>query len=152
VKLEEHVSQLLDRIGVLRHPSDLDLLIFFARHPRSLLASEQLATFLGYSTKDMAASLDLLVDAGLVTRTQSERHPARMFVFALDGPDRGWLADLLKIAATRDGRLAMRGALRRRSAESRAGAPQTNPSAGDLRRGPFRVGRTHDGAKRVRTG
>lgn len=46
MKIEEHARRLLDRIGVLGHPSDLDLLIFFARHPRSLLASEHLATLL----------------------------------------------------------------------------------------------------------
>jgi hypothetical protein len=31
-------------------PCDLDLLIFFARHPRILLASEQLAVLLGYES------------------------------------------------------------------------------------------------------
>lgn len=112
MNIEEHASRLIERIGVLRHPSDLDLLIFFARHPRSLLPSEHLSTFLGYGTKEIAASLDLLVDAGLVARTESRRHPARMFVFAEGGPDRGWFPDLLKIASTREGRLAILWALR----------------------------------------
>jgi hypothetical protein len=154
VTIEEHARRLLDRIGVLRHPSDLDLLIFFARHPRSLLASEHLATFLGYSTKEMAASLDLLVDAGLVTRTQSDRHPARMFVFAQHGPDRGWFADLLKVGATREGRLAMLGALQRGAAEH-PGAddpPPEDPAAADARPRPFLVGRTRHGAKETKTG
>lgn len=39
---------LLQSVGVLRHPCDLDLLLFFNRHPRALLTSERLAAYVGY--------------------------------------------------------------------------------------------------------
>jgi hypothetical protein len=98
---------LLDRIGVLKHPCDLDLLLFFARHPRTLLASEQLVAFLGYGIKEVADSLALLLDAGLVTRTPNRTHAARLYVFAVGDVGGGWLPDLLRLASTREGRLEM---------------------------------------------
>ena len=107
--------QLLDRIGVIRRACDLDLLIFFVRHPRSLLASESLASFLGYDLKEIAASLDVLLDAGLLTRTQTSAHAARLYVLAVDktgrGTKQGWLPALRELASTRDGRLALKEAL-----------------------------------------
>src|SRR5687767_13521262 len=112
MKHDHDARALLERIGVLRRPSDLDLLLFFARHPCTLLPSEQLSTFVGYGIKEIAASLDLLVDAGLVTRTQSQRHPARMFMLADGGPGHEWFPDLVRLARTREGRLAMIWALR----------------------------------------
>ena len=138
MEIEDRADRLLERIGVLRHPSDLDLLVFFAKHPHSLLASEHLATFLGYPNKEMAASLDLLVDAGLVTRSQSERHPARMFIFAERDPDRDWFSDLLTIAGTREGRLAILRTLRRRG--SGRDAPSEASSAAARPARPVLVG------------
>lgn len=121
--LEHDAVQLLDRLNVLRHPSDLDLLMFFARHPRSLLSSEQLALFLGYGVQEIAASLDLLLNAGFLTRTQSHRHAARMYVFAIDPPGGNWLPAVKQLASTRAGRLALVWAIRRRSPTG--GATQT---------------------------
>jgi hypothetical protein len=115
---DQDAGRLLDRIDVLRHPSDLDLLLFFARHPRSLLASEQLAAFLGYGVKEIAASLDLLLRAALITRTPNPSQAARLYVFSVDGPSGGWLPALLTLASTRQGRLAMIWELRRRSARA----------------------------------
>ena len=103
----EDVRQLLARVGVLRHRSDLDLLIFFARHPRALLTSEQLAAFLGHELTQIADSLEILLEAGLVTRTQNRNHAARLYVFALDGGSGEWLPSLLQLASTRQGRLAL---------------------------------------------
>lgn len=120
--LDEHARRLVARIDVLRDPCDLDLLIFFARHPRTLMASEHLGAFLGYGVKEIAASLDLLMAAGLLTRTPNPRHAARMYVFAVDGSGGGWLPALLKLAATRQGRLELIWALRRRRSE-RPGDP-----------------------------
>jgi hypothetical protein len=113
----EDARLMLDRIGVLRHRSDLDLLIFFARHPRSLLSSEALAAFLGYDLSDIADSLETLLSAGLLTRTQTSAHAARMYVFTAEGPGGGWLPSLLRMASTRQGRLTLREALARRSPE-----------------------------------
>jgi hypothetical protein len=115
MSVEDDATTLLDRIGVLRHPSDLDLLIFFARHPQALLSSEHLAAFLGYGAKEIAASLDLLVEGGFVSRTPHPKHAARMYAIA-DGSHGEWLPALLAMASTREGRLALIKTLRRRSA------------------------------------
>src|SRR6185436_8815860 len=108
----DRARALLDRIGVLRHPCDLDLLVFFARHPRSLMASEHLAALLGYGLQQIAESLEVLLKADLVTRTQKASRPARMYVLAA-GANGEWLPPLLDFAATRPGRLAMRRVLTR---------------------------------------
>ena len=108
---DDHIRRLLDRIGVLRRPCDLDLLLFFIRHPRALLSSDQIAAFLGYEVKRLGESLDVLVTAELLTRTQTATSAARMYVFAVGGPHGGWLPSLVELASTREGRLAMRAAL-----------------------------------------
>jgi hypothetical protein len=108
---DDHIRRLLDRIGVLRRPCDLDLLLFFVRHPRALLSSDQIAAFLGYEVKWLSESLDVLVTAELLTRTQTPTSAARMYVFAVGGPHGGWLPSLVELASTREGRLAMRAAL-----------------------------------------
>ena len=122
MNLENDARRLLDELDVLRHPCDLDLIIFFARHPRSLLASEQLAAFLGYGVKEIADSLELLLDAGFLTRTPNPRHVARMYVFSVDAPGGGWLPALVRLAATRNGRLELIWAIRERSSGT-AGGP-----------------------------
>jgi hypothetical protein len=109
----DHAQRLVDRIGVLRHPCDLDLLIFFARHPHILLASEQLAVLLGYEFKQLAAALDRLVEAGFVKRMRNRTAAAHMYLFAAGDPSHEWLPDLLQVASTREARLAMLGALKR---------------------------------------
>jgi hypothetical protein len=114
---KEEVRRLLDRVRILRHRCDLDLLLFFARHPRALITSEQLSAWLGYELKQIANSLDVLLDAGVLTRTQNPTHAARMYVFAIGGTSGGWLPSLLAIAATREGRLALIEALSRRAAK-----------------------------------
>ena len=143
----EDARRLLDRIGVLNNPCDLDLLVFFAGHPRSLLASESLASFLGYDLKEIADSLDTLLAAGLLTRAQSSAHAARLYVFAIHdangGTDRqtkGWLPSLLTAAATREGRLVLRRALvqrRPRASTSDGGAPEESAALSKL--GPRRI-------------
>ena len=95
-------EHLLGSIGVLRHPCDLDLLVFFHRHPRSILTSERLAAYVGYDLNQLARSLDLLTDAGLLERSQNPTHAARLYV--LQTPQTGWLASVLDIASTREGR------------------------------------------------
>jgi hypothetical protein len=112
--LEHDARRLLDRIDVLRHPCDLDLLVFFAKHPHTFLPSEQFAAFLGYGLKEIAASLDLLLKAGFVTRTPNPTSAAPLYVFSMAGPSEGWLPALLQLASTREGRLAMIWELRRR--------------------------------------
>jgi hypothetical protein len=110
----DEARRLLGQAGVLRHGSDLDLLVFFARHPRALLTSEQIATFLGYEINQIAESLELLLDARLVTRTQNPSHAARLYVLASGHESGGWLPGLLELAASRKGRLALLTALTER--------------------------------------
>jgi len=95
---------MLDRIRSIRHACDLDLLLFFYRHPRALLTSEQLVAYLGYEREQVAKSLDGLIEAGLLTRSQSSSRVARLYVLELSGTMGGLLASLLKIAGRRQGR------------------------------------------------
>jgi len=95
-------QHLLASIGTLRHPCDLDLLLFFHRHPRSLLTSERLAAYVGYDLNQMARSLDLLTEAGLLECSQNPTHAARMYL--LKTPETGWLGSLLAVASTPEGR------------------------------------------------
>jgi MarR family len=109
---EQPARQLLDRLAV-RHPCDLDLLVFFARHPRALLTSQQLANFMGYDVERIAESLEVLVGAGFLERTPSSNDVARMYVFSFGGPNDESLPSLVQFVSTRDGRLTMRRALTR---------------------------------------
>ena len=107
----EEICYLLDRIEVIRLPCDLDLLLFFVRHPRALLTSEQIAAFLGYGLKDIAKSLDVLLAAGLLRRRQNPSHSAAMYIFLVNDTADGWLPPLLRLASMRAGRLGLRKAL-----------------------------------------
>lgn len=131
---------LIERIAALRHPCDLDLLVFFVKHPHTLMASEQLATFMGYDINRVACSLDVLLEAGLITRSQNRAQVARLYVLATGGVHGGWLPALAKAASTPAGRLAMIEVLKRRSphgSETRTAAVQTRIRAREPR--PFLV-------------
>ena len=98
-------DRLLDRGAPrLSQPCDLDLLRFFRRHPQTLLTSEQLAACVGYEVQQVGRSLDTLLGAGLVTRSQSPRSAARMYLLTSGGTLGGWLESLLEVAATQEGR------------------------------------------------
>jgi DNA-binding MarR family transcriptional regulator len=117
----DQARQLIDRISVLRQSSDLDLLIFFARHPRTLMASEQLAALTGYRLQQTADSLEVLLKAGLITRSQKAPSASRLYVFV---PAAGaeWIHEIFTLATTRPGRVALRCALAARS-QAPPGAP-----------------------------
>lgn len=134
----EDAHRLLDRIGALKHACDLDLLVFFARHPRALLTSEQLAAWLGYDLQQIAESLELLLGAGILTRTQNPTHAARLYVFSSEGPGGGWLSTLLTLASTRAGRLSMIEELSRRASEA-DDAPVARKPRASTRPRPFVV-------------
>ena len=125
----EEARTLLERASVLREAADFDLLVFFARHPRTLLASESLAALLGYELKDIARSLEALLDCRLLMRTQTSAHAARLYVFAADAPHE-WLPPLLKMAATRPGRLALRQLLANRPPEKPVSRPPPHTEHG----------------------
>lgn len=100
----EDIKQLLARASVIRSACELDLLVFFYRHPRALLTSEQVAAFLGYDMKKIAKAIEAFVEEGLLERTQNPAHAARLYVLMLNGPQRGGLISLLNLASTRQGR------------------------------------------------
>jgi len=118
-------QHLLASIGVLRHPCDLDLLLFFHRHPHALLTSDRLAAYVGYDLNQITRSLDLLTDAGLLKRSQNPTHAARMYV--LQTPRTGWLTSLIDIATTLDGRRSLLDAMKEVS-EVETSDDQSKPS------------------------
>jgi DNA-binding MarR family transcriptional regulator len=96
------MQDLLETTGI-QHPCDLDLLVFFNRHPRVLLTSEQLAARVGYDLKQVARSLDFLIERGLLSRSQNQTRVARVYLFRADGAE-ARLERLLRLGSTPDGR------------------------------------------------
>jgi hypothetical protein len=108
-------KQLVEAAG-LREACDLDLLLFFSRHPRVVLSSEQLAAYVGYDLVEVARALELLLSAGLLKRTLNHGTPGRMYVLEVDHAEE-WLEPLRRVCATPDGRRALRTLLRERRAQ-----------------------------------
>ena len=100
----QDLRSMLDRVPGIRDACDLDLLLFFHRHPRALLTNEQFVVWLGYDRDQIAKSLARLIEAGLVTRSQNPSHAAGLYVLELRGEPGELLSSLLNIAATREGR------------------------------------------------
>ena len=114
--MKSTIERLLDRVAIIRDACDLDLVLFFSRHPRTLITSEELARFVGYDRQRIARSLDSLIAGDIVRRSQNNAHAARMYVLQTTGPAGGWLPSLLSAASTREGRAAIIVALAARSA------------------------------------
>lgn len=97
----------------LRDACDLDLLLFFSRHPRVVLSSEQLAAYVGYELPQVARALDLLLGAGLLKRMLNQGASGRMYVLEVDHAE-AWLEPLQHVCATSDGRNALKVLLKQR--------------------------------------
>src|SRR5438552_16968958 len=123
------IGDLLDRIECLRHPCDLDLLLFFSRHPRAYLLTERLAEYVGYELPQVAQSLETVITAGLLRRSPDSTHPARLYVLTPGSTRGGWLSSLLRIAATRKRRLAIIHALNHRQNPAPAADDEYGPVA-----------------------
>ena len=95
----------LDGIGSITDPCDRDLLLFFYRHPRTVLTIERLALYVGYQPSHVATSLDALMMRGLVTCVPgSTTTPALMSVLTVDGQGHRRPGDTLRDRpASRDG-------------------------------------------------
>jgi hypothetical protein len=104
--------QLVEAAG-LRSMCDLDLLLFFARHPRVVLGSEQLAAYVGYDLAEVARALDLLLGAGVLKRTLHHGARGRMYVLEIDHGEQ-WLEPLRRVCAMPDGRNTLRAILKQR--------------------------------------
>jgi MarR family len=111
--------QLVEAAG-LRDACDLDLLLFFSRHPRVVLTSEQLAAYVGYELQQVARALDLLLRAGLLQRRLNQGAPGRMYVLEVSRPEE-WLEPLRHVCATPDGRNALKALLKRRQTPNGTG-------------------------------
>jgi hypothetical protein len=107
--------QVVEAAG-LRDPCDLDLLLFFSRHPRVVLSSEQLATFVGYELPKVARALDRLLGAGLLKRALNQGAPGRMYVLEVDHAE-AWVDGLRRMCATPDGRNALKVLLKQRQSQ-----------------------------------
>lgn len=118
--VDRHAARrLLDEAEVLTRPCDLDLAVFFARHPRSLLSSDSLSAFLGYPIASIAESLDVLIAAGILRRRQTSAHAARLYELTIEHASGDeWLERLMALASTRHGRLALLEEIARRSGDS----------------------------------
>lgn len=99
----DETKRLVARVPV-RAASELDVLVFLHRHPRTLLTIEQLAAFVGYDMKEVAKAIDAFIEAGLLERTQNPNHAARMYLLVIDGPWGGGVAEFLRLASTLQGR------------------------------------------------
>jgi hypothetical protein len=137
---EKHARVLLGHVPTLQRRCDFDLLMFFAKHPQTLMGSEQLAKLLGYELKAVAQSLDVLLAAGLLTRTQNPTRTARLYEFATDEASLAWLPDFVAFASTRQGRLALRRALPACGSDGLPAKPASGWSAQGSAR-PFLVSR-----------
>jgi hypothetical protein len=113
----------------VRHPCDLDLLLFFYRHPRAFLIVERLAQYVGYDLPRVTQSLETLITAGLLRQSPDSSLPARLYVLAPGSTVGEWLSSLLGFAATRPGRLAVIQALKHRQSLGLSGGSEPEPIA-----------------------
>ena len=109
-------AQLVEAAG-LRDACDLDLLLFFSRHPRVVLSSEQLAAYVGYDLAQVARALDRLLETGILRRTLNQGAPGRMYVLEVDHAEE-WLEPLRRVCTTPDGRNALKGLLKQRKLQN----------------------------------
>jgi hypothetical protein len=111
------LRSMLDRVRCIRCACDLDLLLFFHRHPCSLLASDRIFAHLGYAFQQAALSLDGLVDSGVLTRSRGRSGAACLYVLETRGLGGDALSSLLRIAATPAGRQGLMRLLKSGSGE-----------------------------------
>jgi len=100
----EALRSKLTHIGVIRCACDLDLLMFFYRHPCALLSVEHLAIQVGYARAQVDESLDALIDSSLLKHSESPSHAARLYALQLGGPPGEQITPILQFAATHEGR------------------------------------------------
>lgn len=129
VMTAKRIEDLLDRMGCVRHPCDLDLLLFFYRHPQAYLKTERLAGYAGYDLPQVVQSLETLMTAGLLRQSPDSSRPARLYVLARPSTLGRSLSSLLQIASTREGRLAVIHTLKRRQSPGLSEGSEPAPVA-----------------------
>jgi hypothetical protein len=108
--------QLIEGAG-LRDACELDLLLFFSRHPRIVLSREHLAAYVGYDVRQVARALERLLGVGLLKRTLTHGAPGRVYVLEVDHVE-AWLDPLRHVCATPAGRNALKMLLKQRQAQN----------------------------------
>ena len=104
-----------DGLPAVRDACDLDVLVFFTRHPRVVLSTEHLAAYVGYDLAHVTRSLDALLGAGLLRRTLHQDGPGRMNLLEVDRTGE-WLEPLRRACETPDGRNILKTLLKERHA------------------------------------
>jgi hypothetical protein len=132
-----HIPHLVETVGTraieavgLRDACDLDLLLFFSRHPHVVLSSEQLAAYAGYQLQQVARSLDLLIGTGLLRRSINQGVPGRMYVLEIDQTSGEWLEALRRVCEAPAGRNALRALLRQRRPRASTPNGSARPPSG----------------------
>ena len=88
----------------LTHPCDLDLLMYFSRHPLALLTRKGLSRAVGYDARQIKASVDALVAAKLLQGSSSTCRPRAELYRFTPGVWTTVLPGLLQFASSADGR------------------------------------------------
>lgn len=110
--------RLVEAAGI-RETYEFDLLLFFLRHPRVVLSSEQLATYVGHEVQHVARALEVMLGARLLEQGGSPAVAGRMYVLALDHVVER-LEPVRRLCATTDGRHALRTLLKERRSRTQA--------------------------------
>ena len=79
-------------------------MLFFSRHPRTLLTNDCLCAAVGYGRERIAQSLDGLIAGGLLKQIRGPSNTANLYVLERDGLSHETLGCLLEFALKRDGR------------------------------------------------
>ena len=108
----EQIRAWLVTTGAVRSACDLDLLRFFTRHSHSLLTTEQIANFVGYSQREVDGTLEHFLTGGLVTRVRGRSAEVDLYALGEVASSNTSVSSLLDLASTRDGRLAVIDALK----------------------------------------
>ena len=79
-------------------------MLFFSRHPRTLLTNDCLCAAVGYGRERIAQSLDGLIAGGLLKQIQGSSNTVNLYVLERGGLSHETLGCLLEFAFTRNGR------------------------------------------------
>lgn len=79
-------------------------MLFFHRHPRTLLTNDCLSAAVGYGREQIAHSLDGLIAGGLLKQIRGPSNTVNLYVLERGGVSREMVGCLLEFAFTRNGR------------------------------------------------
>jgi hypothetical protein len=115
LRREPSAAPELALVDALTRQCDLDVLLFFSRHPRALLTLDDLVSRVGYSHEEVRAALHVLQGAGLMAWSKNafeDLEASRLYQLT-PGTWEDLLPAFLWAAKTPEGRRALRLALRR---------------------------------------